>query len=76
MVYTNWFRIPHILLRIPQSCLFLVRFWATQCLACVRGIQNSREEQKKIAMMRILRQIWLLPVAESVYHSKNAQFGL
>ena len=27
---TNWFRIPHILLRIPQSCLFLERFWAIQ----------------------------------------------
>ena len=31
----------------------------------VRGIQNSREDQRKIAMMRIPRQINFLPVKES-----------
>ena len=72
---TNWFR---ILLRIPQSCLFLKQFWATQCFSylSVRGIQNSKEDQRKIAMLRIPRQIWFLSVVESAYISQNAQFGL
>ena len=28
---TNWFRIPHIFLRIPQNCVFLEQFCATHC---------------------------------------------
>ena len=42
----------------------------------VRGMQNSREDQSKIAKLRIPRQIWFLPLEESAYKSNNAQFGL
>ena len=45
-------------------------------LLFVRGIQTSEEDQRKIAMLLIPRQILFLPVVESDYNSQNAQFGL
>ena len=37
---------------------------------------KQQRRSKKIAMLRIPRQIQFLPVAESTYNSQNAQFGL
>ena len=42
----------------------------------VCGIQNSKEDQRKVAILRIPRQILFGPVAESAYNAQNGQFGL
>ena len=38
--------------------------------------KTAEKIKKKLAMMRIPRQNWFLPVAESADNSQNAQFGL
>ena len=52
---------------ISSGAMFQVFVW---------GIQNSKEDQRKRAMLRISRPIWLWPVAEPIYSAQNAQFGL
>ena len=42
----------------------------------VCGIQNSKEDRRKVAILRIPRQILFGPVAESAYNAQNGQFGL
>ena len=44
---TNWFRIAHILLRIPQSCLFLEQFSATQCFSFLSVESKTAEKIKE-----------------------------
>ena len=48
----------------------------TVFLLFVRGIQNSREDQRKVVMLHIPQKRQCLPVAESAYNSEKAQFGL
>ena len=42
----------------------------------VCGFQNSKEGQRKVAMLRIPRQILFGHVAEPAYSAQNGQFGL
>ena len=40
------------------------------------GTQNSKEDERKVAKLRIPQQIYIWPVADSAYNAQNAQFGL
>ena len=42
----------------------------------VCGIQNSKEDQRKVTMLWIPQQIWFWPVPESAYDAQKSQFGL
>ena len=42
----------------------------------VFGIQNIKEDQNKVTMLRIPQKIWLWPIAESAFKSQIAQIGL
>ena len=45
---TNWFRIPQLFcVRIVQSCLFLERFWATQCISYLSMEFKTAEKIKE-----------------------------
>ena len=39
-------------------------------------MQNSKEDQKKLAKLQIPQLTWFWPVVEYAYNSQNAQFGL
>ena len=69
--------IPQLRLRILQIRLFLQQFWKVQSFKVFNcRIQNCKEDKRKLAMMRIPRQIWFRPVAESAYKAHNAHFDL
>ena len=71
------FWIPHIRLRIPQNCLFLERFWTVHCLRYLFAeSKTAKKIERKVAILRIPRQILFGPVAESAYNAQNGQFGL
>ena len=71
-----YFWIPQARLWIPQNHLFLVQFWAVQCFKYLFvESKTAKKNQRKVAKLRIPRQIWFLPVAESAYNAQNAQFG-
>ena len=77
MDFTNSFRIPHILLLFPQSCLFLERLWALHCLSYLSMKSKTTEnikEQKQWSGFRNISDFF--PFAEFLYNAQKAQFRL
>ena len=58
-----------------SSLIFAAILSSTLFKVFVCRTQNRKKDQRKVPMLRIPRQIWFWPVAESAYNAQNANFG-